>query len=91
MVAVLNGAVIGSVRLPIAGLMSDKPFEEVYEELEAYRKALMAMGMNYHECFMTIALLSLSVIPEVRVTDKGVVDVLAGKIIDPILEVEAEE
>ncbi len=91
MVAVLNGAVIGSVRLPIAGLMSDKPFEEVYEELEAYRKALMAMGMNYHECFMTIALLSLSVIPEVRVTDKGVVDVLAGKIINPIMEVRAEE
>ncbi len=87
MVAVLNGAVIASMPLPIAGLMSDKKYEEVYEELENYMNALPALGVNYHECFMTVALLPLAVIPEVRVTDKGVIDVLKGKVVDPVLEV----
>ncbi len=87
MAAVVNGVVIGHVALPIAGLMSDKSFNEVYEELESYREALLTLGINYHECFMTIALLSLSVIPEIRVTDKGVVDVLKGKIVNPVLDV----
>lgn len=87
MVAVLNGMTIGAMKLPIAGLMSDKPLESVYNELRNYINALKMLGLNYHSLFMTIALLPLPVIPELRVTDKGVVDVLEGKIVDPIIEV----
>ncbi len=87
MVATLNNTVIATMKLPIAGLMTDKPLEDAYHELEKYIDALKALGLNFRSSFMTIALLSLPVIPELRVTDKGVVDVVEGKIIDPVLNI----
>ncbi len=86
MVAVLNDSVIASVKLPIAGLMSDKSLSEVYREVKQYVEGMRALGLNFRSSFMTIALLSLPVIPEVRVTDKGLVDVVRGEFIDPFKE-----
>jgi len=85
MVAVINGSVISSVRLPIAGLMSDRPLEDVYSSVRNYIDSLRTLGINFRSSFMTLALLSLPVIPEIRVTDKGVVDVGEGKLINPII------
>lgn len=87
MVAVMAGKVVGRVPLPIAGLVSDEDPERVAEMLRGYIEALKGMGANFHAIFMTVALLPLPVIPEVRVTDKGMVNVLEGKIIDPIKEI----
>ncbi len=88
MVAVSAGGVIAKVPLPIAGLMSDKSYDELASELSNYIDALKVLGVNYRAIFMTIALLPLPVIPEVRITDKGLVDVLNGKLIDPIVSIE---
>ncbi len=85
MVAVVNGAVVGRMKLPIAGLMTDEPLETVYRKLKSYIGSLQMLSVNFHAIFMTIGLLSLPVIPEVRVTDLGVVDVLAGKVVNPFL------
>lgn len=87
LVAVTAGRVVGRVPLPIAGLVSDEGPEVVAEELRRYIDALRGMGANFHAVFMTVALLPLPVIPEVRVTDKGMVNVMEGRLIDPIKEV----
>ncbi|MEM2021471.1 MAG: adenine deaminase [Zestosphaera sp.] len=89
-VLVLNGSVVGLVKLPVAGLISDRPFEEVYEGVKKLVKAAEYLGLNFHAVFMTISLLSLPVIPEVRITEEGVLDVMKGSIIDPIVEVRGE-
>ncbi len=88
MVAVSTGGVIAKVPLPIAGLLSDKSYEELAHELSNYINALKILGANYRAVFMTISLLPLPVIPEIRITDKGLVDVLKGKLVDPIISIE---
>ncbi|MEM1665215.1 MAG: adenine deaminase [Zestosphaera sp.] len=89
-VSVLNDRVLGVVELPIAGLISDKPFEEVYMSVKNFMRACEYLGINFHAAFMTISLLSLPVIPEVRITEQGIFNVMSGTIIDPVLEVVGE-
>jgi adenine deaminase len=87
LVAVLNDRVLGVVELPIAGLVSDKPFEEVYVSVKNFTKACEYLGMNFHAAFMTISLLPLPVIPEIRITEQGLFDVMRGTLVNPVLEV----
>ena len=61
--------------LPVAGLMSDRPLGEVHERLRSMEKRLNAMGVNIAAPFMTLSFLALSVIPELKITDRGLVDV----------------
>ncbi len=86
MVAVMNGSVGAIVSLPIAGLITDRPIEEVADDIRKLRDVLMDMGCTIKSPFMTISLLALTVIPEIRLSDKGVVDVNKGRIIPPIEE-----
>ena len=74
-VAAADGKVTAELALPIAGLMSDKPFEEVEQGLRKLRAAVSAMGTTLHEPFLQMAFLALPVIPHLRITDKGLVDV----------------
>ena len=72
---VRDGAVLAQVHLPIAGLMSDRPAEEVAAEAEALTRAMADCGCTLHNAFMQHSLLALAVIPELRITDRGLVDV----------------
>jgi adenine deaminase len=74
-VAALNGEIIGELPLPIAGLFSPKPFEQVRTELIALRQAVAGMGCQLAEPFIQLAFLPLPVIPHLKLTDKGLVDV----------------
>jgi adenine deaminase len=74
-VAVADGKVMAELALPVAGLMSDRPFEEVEQSLRKLRQAVSAMGTTLHEPFLQMAFLALPVIPHLRITDKGLVDV----------------
>lgn len=74
-VAVVDGTVVGEIALPIAGLVSPEPYEVVRESLEALRTAVRAMGCPLAEPFLTLAFLPLPVIPHLKITDMGVVDV----------------
>lgn len=75
-VAVLDGRVLAEVRLPIGGLMSERPAAEVAEEARALTRAAgSALGVTLEEPFMQLSFLGLSVIPELRLTDLGLVDV----------------
>ena len=70
-----GGRVVEELPLPVAGLMSDRPLGEVHERLRSMEKRLNAMGVNIAAPFMTLSFLALSVIPELKITDRGLVDV----------------
>ncbi|MEM2854950.1 MAG: adenine deaminase [Desulfurococcaceae archaeon] len=85
---VVNGEVEALVELPLAGLMSVKRAEAVYGELKLLERALSSRGALFSHIYMTLSLLSLPVIPELRLTDKGYVDVVSGRVVEPIVELE---
>ena len=75
LVVVLDGKVLASLPLPIAGLMSGAPVTQVNHQLEALHGAAKTLGCKIPDPFMTLSFLSLPVIPELKITDKGLVDV----------------
>ncbi len=70
-----GGKVTAELALPVAGLMSDQPFETVRHGLEDLRAAAKALGVVLAEPFLQVAFLTLPVIPHLKITDKGLVDV----------------
>ncbi|GIX13931.1 MAG: adenine deaminase [Paracoccaceae bacterium] len=70
-----EGAERALVRLPIAGLMSDAPAAEVARDAEAMVRAMAECGCRMNNAFMQHSLMALAVIPELRLTDLGLVDV----------------
>jgi adenine deaminase len=83
-VAVLDGRVLAEVPLPLAGLMSDRPAAEVAEALRVLaRVAAAELGVTVAEPFMQLSFLALSVIPALRLTDHGLVDVEAFERVNP--------
>ncbi|SHF69595.1 Adenine deaminase [Loktanella atrilutea] len=78
-------AEIALVRLPIAGLMSDRPAAEVAADAEAMVAAMAACGCTLNNAYMQHSLLALVVIPELRISDLGLVDVTAFQL-TPLFE-----
>ncbi|NUB06237.1 adenine deaminase [Azospirillum sp. Vi22] len=74
-VAVRNGQVVGELALPLAGLMSLEPFETVERHLRSLRASVKGMGCPLDEPFLQLAFLPLPVIPHLKITDRGLVDV----------------
>ena len=74
-VAVREGAILGELELPVAGLMSDQPYESVHQKLIHLRTVVQEMGCTLAEPFLQMAFLPLPVIPHLKLTDKGLVDV----------------
>jgi adenine deaminase len=70
-----GGRVVEELPLPVAGLMSDRPLAEVHDRLRSMERRLGAMGVTMAAPFMTLSFLALSVIPELKITDQGLVDV----------------
>ncbi len=73
-VVVKDGKIVSQLPLPIAGLMSDKEFDFVVEKCDELNKAAHSIGCKLEDPFMTMGFLSLPVIPELKITDKGVFD-----------------
>ena len=73
-VAVANGKVQARLGLPIAGLVSDRPLAEVIKGIEDLNVAARALGCELTAPFMTLSFLSLSPIPELKLTDQGLID-----------------
>ncbi len=74
-VVVEGGRVLAELPLPVAGLMSLGTFEEVREGLVALRAAARSLGVTLEEPFLQLAFLALPVIPHLKITDLGMVDV----------------
>jgi adenine deaminase len=74
--AVADGdAVLAQLPLPIAGLMSDQPIETVRRQMDELLAAARRLGSPLHNPFMALSFLSLPVIPSLKLTDRGLVDV----------------
>ena len=74
---VADGEVLGHLPLPIAGLMTAEPLDEVASTYDQLRQQVDALGGTLDDPFGILAFLSLSVIPEARVTDRGLLDLTA--------------
>ncbi len=84
-VVVKEGEVIGKVELPIAGLMSNQRAEVVAAQAETVLEGFRACGCTLNNPNMQLSLLALVVIPELRISDLGLVDVMQFKFI-PVVE-----
>ncbi len=80
-VVIKNGKVLAALALPIAGLMSDRSLSEVHEACEELRLAARSLGTKLPDPFMTVSFLALPVIPALKITDLGLVDVRQFKIV----------
>jgi adenine deaminase len=74
-VAVEEGRVVAECPLPVAGLLSDQPLDVVVEQSRACNEAAARLGWTGATPFLTLAFLALSVIPSLKLTDRGLVDV----------------
>lgn len=74
-VVVEDGKVTGEIALPVAGLMSLEPYETVRDTLHHLRQAAFALGATLQEPFLQLAFLPLPVIPHLKISDRGMVDV----------------
>ncbi len=72
---VRGGKRLAALPLPIAGLMSDRPLNEVVSGARGLKEAARGLGCALDDPFMALSFLALPVIPELRVTDRGLVDV----------------
>lgn len=81
-IIVENGKTLSHLKLPVAGLMSDEPTDDVLKKIADLEKASEKIGCKIADPFMSMAFLSLSVIPEIKITDKGLIDVNKFEITD---------
>jgi adenine deaminase len=82
LVVTADGNVLGSLALPVAGLLSTEPLKTVVNRLQSLMGLAAGLGCQLPHPFATLSLLALPVIPELRLTDLGLVDVLAFKLVD---------
>ena len=81
-VVMAGGKVLGEVALPIAGIMSDDSLEAVNEALESAKATAFTLGVNKGiDPFMTLSFMALPVIPTLRITTRGVIDVITQQYI----------
>ncbi|MFV0490949.1 MAG: adenine deaminase [Pseudorhodobacter sp.] len=80
-VVAAKGIILAELALPVAGLMSLDPFETVHDDLIALRAAARGLGVTLEEPFLQLAFLALPVIPALKITDRGMVDVNRFEII----------
>lgn len=85
-----DGEELALVPLPIAGLMSDSPAREVAAQAEALGAAMRACGCTLNNAYMQHSLLALVVIPELRISDLGLVDVTRFEMTDLFVKDPAE-
>ncbi len=83
LVVVADGQVLGEVPLPVLGLLSPEPLAVVRKRLEEAERKARELGCPHRAPFTTLSFLGLSVIPEARVTDHGVVDARTLRVLVP--------
>lgn len=81
-----GGSVQASLQLKVGGILSDQPAEAVGHGLSEVREALVAQGYHHYNPIMSLCTLSLPVSPALKITDKGLVDVLTSQIVPLFVE-----
>ena len=78
----MDGKVLAHLPLELAGLMSLEPIEKVREKISGLYKAAADLGCGLARPFMAMAFMALPVVPSLKVTDRGLVDVDAFRLVD---------
>ena len=86
--AACDGAVVDSVALPLAGLMSLESPGEVMRQMDSLNAVVRDMGCLMASPFMSLSFISLPTVPELGLTDYGLIDVLGHKITDLVIQTE---
>jgi len=87
--AVKNGKIIGDLPLEFAGLLSLEPAENVIDKLEKLNQTVRKeLGAKIDAPFMQLEFITLSTVPELRLTDKGLIDARNYRIIEPVIELK---
>ena len=85
--AVADGSdALATLPLPVAGLMSDRPLGEVRSRYDSLLDAAHEFGSSFHDPFMAMSFMALEVIPKLKLTDQGLVDVEAFGFVDLFVE-----
>lgn len=87
--AVASQDTVQTLPLPLSGLLSDAPIAEVAEQFGALEEALRELGMQHRNPVLLLTILPLSVSPNYKVSDLGIVDVEARRILDPLVTTSA--
>jgi adenine deaminase len=85
-VLVSQGEVLGKLPLPIGGLLSEEPVEKIINNLEELNDAYTNIGGTLPAPFMTISFIGLPTVPDLGLSDKGLIDVFEHKLISPFVE-----
>jgi adenine deaminase len=86
MAAVKKAQILSHLPLPIAGLMSDESVQTVAKQMAELKNAWSRLGSTLPSPTITLAFTTLSVIPELRITDKGLLDTVQFKFVNPVIE-----
>ena len=86
MLVVRDGKVLALLELPVAGLLTDRPVTEVQAQVARLDAAWKALGCELVSPFMTMALLGLPVLPELRISNRGLVDTLTFRLVDVFVD-----
>ena len=77
---------MAKLKLDIGGILSDAPAPQIGADLKKVREALNRQGYQHYNPIMSLCTLSLLASPALKISDKGIVDVAAGKTVDVICE-----
>ncbi|MGB9674465.1 MAG: adenine deaminase C-terminal domain-containing protein, partial [Anaerolineales bacterium] len=91
LVAAADGKVLATLALPIGGLLSQKPAAEVIQSLENLNQVAHQLGCSLPAPFMTLSFISLPTVPELGLTDYGLIDVRKQALINTIIETISDE
>jgi adenine deaminase len=86
LVAVRDGKILARLPLPVAGLLTQAPLPRVAGAMEALRRAARRLGVILPHPFLTLSFLTLAVVPSLKLTDRGLVDVDAGRLVSLWME-----
>lgn len=81
-----NEEILAEVPLPVAGIFSEKTVQELGKEVEILREKMSQLGYKHYNPIMSLCTLSLPVSPALKITDKGLIDVNQGKIVNLIID-----
>jgi len=88
--AVLDGEVLCAIPLPIAGILCEDRLEELADKFAALEEAARHMRLNHEEVLTFLTLMPLAVSPEVKLTDRGILDVVSKRFLPLTAEIEEE-
>lgn len=80
-----DGKVLAHLHLPVGGILTEEPLEKTAKEVEQLRRAMESLGYRHYNPIMSISTHSLPVSPALKITDLGLIDVNAGKVVPLLL------